>query len=257
MQRFQHITIPLLTSLSTHLSRPQILHPTLIELASGFWDLRGFTEQDFITSGISKPYPMTSEIPFGVIGEEREGKWKAEMEEVVKMVARYFPGEDGVVRSGPVISWRTLHHPRRNSTSPSLLHRRGVCTDEMGTDYTPYSRAYSLDQLARYSLHNLRLSSLLTKPTSYATARKKLLATKDLFFSRPASPPSQVEDLGLDERLRVSEYGALLLGQENHFKDFLHPDVLPGSYLWSDMLLYEYVLAFPPRLTQVDDNANY
>lgn len=116
------------------------------------------------------------------------------------------------------------------------------------TDYTPYSRAYSLDQLARYSLHNLRVASLLTKPTAYAIARKKFLQTKDLFFSRKLSLPEQKdvegeEDLGLDERLRVSEYGALLLGQENHFKDFLHPDVLPGSYLWSDMLLYEYVLS--------------
>lgn len=124
MQRFHHITIPLLTSLSIHLSRPQILHPTMIELASGFWDLRGFTEQDFITSGISKPYPLTSEIPFGVIGEIREEKWKREMEEVVKMVARYFPGQDGQVRNGPVISWRTLHHPRRNSAFPSYLHHQ-------------------------------------------------------------------------------------------------------------------------------------
>lgn len=50
---------------------------------------------------------------------------------------------------------------------------------------------------------------------------------------------SDEEDLGLDERIRVSEYGALMLGQEHHFKDFLHPDVLPGSYLWSDMFVYE------------------
>lgn len=46
-------------------------------------------------------------------------------------------------------------------------------------------------------------------------------------------------DYGFDERIRVSEFGALLVGQEGHFNDFLHPSVLPGSYLWSDMMLYE------------------
>ena len=32
------------------------------------------------------------------------------------------------------------------------------------------------------------------------------------------------EDLGLDERLRVDEWGALMLGQEHHFRDLLHPN---------------------------------
>lgn len=36
------------------------------------------------------------------------------------------------------------------------------------------------------------------------------------------------EDLGLDERLRVDEWGALMLGQEHHFRDLLHPN--KGSF---------------------------
>ena len=32
------------------------------------------------------------------------------------------------------------------------------------------------------------------------------------------------EDLGLDERLRIDEWGGLLLGQEHHFRDLLHPE---------------------------------
>ena len=113
LERFEHITKPLLANLAVEFDRPAILHPSFIELASGFWDLRGFTEQDFITESISKPYPLDSLIPFGNIGEEREEKWAREMTEAVKAVASYFPGKTGLVRDGPVISWRTLHHPKK------------------------------------------------------------------------------------------------------------------------------------------------
>lgn len=47
------------------------------------------------------------------------------------------------------------------------------------------------------------------------------------------------EDLGLDERLRVDEWGAIMLGQEHLFRDLLHPASLPGSYIWGDIILYE------------------
>lgn len=114
MERFEHITKPLLHNLAIHFNKPSILHPDFIELGSGFWDLRGFTEQDFITQGVPKPYPMDSPIPFGNIGEEREKKWGIQARAVVEAVARYFPGENGgAVKDGPVISWRTLHHPKR------------------------------------------------------------------------------------------------------------------------------------------------
>lgn len=116
VERFHHITLPLLRNLATLLDRPQILHPTFIELASGFWDLRGFTEEDFIVAGMEKPYPKDSEIPFEDLGEERESKWAEQAQEVLKLVATTFPGEKGV-RDGPVISWRTLHHPHKNSAS--------------------------------------------------------------------------------------------------------------------------------------------
>lgn len=47
------------------------------------------------------------------------------------------------------------------------------------------------------------------------------------------------DDLGLDERLRIDESGALMLGQEHHFRDLLHPKAVPGSWLWGNVMLYE------------------
>lgn len=43
-ERFEHITVPLLSRLALALDRPQITTPSLIEINSGFWDLRRFTE---------------------------------------------------------------------------------------------------------------------------------------------------------------------------------------------------------------------
>jgi hypothetical protein len=106
--------MPLLQNLAEHLNRPQILHPTMIELSAGFWDLRAMTEQDFIARGIQRPYPMDSPIPFGNIGEEREKRWAGNAADIIKLVAETFQGEKGV-RDGPMITWRSLHHPKRNS----------------------------------------------------------------------------------------------------------------------------------------------
>ncbi|KAL8290289.1 hypothetical protein RQP46_003228 [Phenoliferia psychrophenolica] len=52
-------------------------------------------------------------------------------------------------------------------------------------------------------------------------------------FNQIGSP--EVEDLS--SRLRIDEWGQLMLGQEMHFKDHLHPLPLPGSFLWGNMML--------------------
>lgn len=115
-------------------------------------------------------------------------------------------------------------------------------TDTSHTDYTPFSRAAALDQLATKLLHDLRVSSIFTRPSPYDYTARSVNAFKNQIFPSAAEPRVVVqprEDFGFDERLRVSAFGPLLLGQELNFKDFLHPDLLPGSYFWCDMILYE------------------
>lgn len=114
LERFHHIGLPLLHNIASYLGRPHVANPTLIEIASGYWDLRGMTEQDFLAAGYSKPYPKDSDFAFGAIGRQRELKWVKNVERVVKDVARTFSGPNGI-RSGPPILWRTMHHVKRNS----------------------------------------------------------------------------------------------------------------------------------------------
>ena len=80
------------------------------------------TEEDFIEAGIPKPYPKDSELAFGPIGKKREERWVRHATEIMKAVARAFPGAKGI-RDGPVMSWRTMHQPKRNSQS-NLPHPR-------------------------------------------------------------------------------------------------------------------------------------
>ncbi|GAA6059003.1 hypothetical protein JCM10212_001713 [Sporobolomyces blumeae] len=231
LQRFHEITLPVLSKLAVHLNRPQILQPTLIEISSGFWDLRAMTEEDFIAAGIPKPYPRDSDLAFGPIGKAREERWVRHAAEVMKEVARAFPGEKGI-RDGPVMSWRTLHQPKRNN-------------------YTPFTRAAALDSLARKTMHELRVSSLATHPTFLSSILKRVHDTADVYFPREAIDELQKAkreedevDYGFDERIRINEIGRLLEGQQNHFRDFLHPSALPGSYVWGDIMLYELKRAY-------------
>lgn len=231
------------------------------------------TEQDFIAAGYSRPYPKDSDLAFGPIGMSRERKLVKNVRKVIKDVAQTFPGSNGV-RDGPPILWRTMHHVKRNSGSSRTVRQVFLhVSDALPQDYTPYSRVAALDALARKTMHELRLSSLATYPSSlsalfnsapYRQEARKYLAREKRRHSGSGRDDeddwleSDGIDYGFDERLRVDEIGRLLEGQEHHvsclvvgarysrsnelvwqMRDDLHPQVLPGSYVWADILLYE------------------
>ncbi|GAA5932377.1 hypothetical protein JCM10213_005304 [Rhodosporidiobolus nylandii] len=228
-QRFHHITLPMIENLAVLMNRPQIRKPNLIEVSAGYWDLRAMTEEDFTAAGIPRPYPKDSDLAFKEIGKAREERWVTHATELMKDVATTFPGAGGI-RDGPVITWRTLHHPKRNN-------------------YTPYSRVAALDQLSRKTMHELRVASLATHPTFLSSVLHSIHRTTARYFPREAldelkavkqdKQKEDTTDYGFDERIRINEIGKLLEGQEDHYRDFLHPDVLPGSYVWGEILLYE------------------
>lgn len=151
--------MPLLKNIAQELKRPQVLHPTMIELSAGFWDLRAMTEQDFISRGIPRPYPMDSPIPFGPIGEEREKRWAQNAAEIIKLVADTFKGEKGV-RDGPVITWRSLHNPKRNSES-ALLMPHSRC--DGSALFSDQAEASSLSQTTLPTLGLSHLTSSLAR----------------------------------------------------------------------------------------------
>ena len=164
--------------------------------------------EDFVAAGfLTRPYPEDNPIPYTNLSPRREMVWEAEARKAIKSVASQFRGRDGSARAGPAILWRTLHHPPRHN-------------------YAPFPRVFALDSLARKLIADLQAEA--HPDHAHLPAPKAGAATGE-----------DDEDLGLDERLRVDMSGALMLGQEHHFRDLLHPEAVPGSYLWGDVLLYE------------------
>ncbi|PLW10305.1 hypothetical protein PCANC_22339 [Puccinia coronata f. sp. avenae] len=49
----------------------------------------------------------------------------------------------------------------------------------------------------------------------------------------------QARNDSLAARLKVDSWGHKMLGFEHHFRDAVHPKAVPGSVLWSDMMLWE------------------
>lgn len=155
---------------------------------------------------LTRPYPEDSPIPYTNLSPKRENVWEKEARKAIKSVASEFRGKDGRARTGPTILWRTLHHPPRHN-------------------YAPYGRVFALDSLAKKVIGDLQRE---------ASANSHHIAAK---FGSHADEIA--DDLGLDERLRIDHSGSLILGQEDKFRDLLHPLPVPGSYLWADVMLFE------------------
>ncbi|BGO91798.1 hypothetical protein NBRC10512_003453 [Rhodotorula toruloides] len=216
MDRLDHITLPLLSGLAKSLDRPQIEHPDLVILNSGYWDLRKYTEEDFVAAGfLSRPYPEDSPIPYTNLSPAREKTWEREARLAIKHTAELFRGKEGKARNGPPILWRTLHHPPRHN-------------------YAPFPRVFALDSLARKVISDLRASQDL--PSSSSPSYHPSTSSPPL---SSFSEPSYSEDLGLSHRLRIDDSGRIMLGQEHRFRDLLHPLPVPGSWVWADVMLYE------------------
>lgn len=176
LHRVDHILLPLLQNLAKERNAPQILRPDLLEVGSGLWDLRQWTEAD--SRAIGHPIDDSSEVPYETLTQDRLGWWKERAVKVLEGIATRFPD------SSPIL-WRTLHHPLRHTLAP-------------------YSRVEQLDQLARYVVAELQ--------------------------RRPGP---------LSTRLQIDNWGRMMLGQENHFRDILHPRAAPGNVLWGEMILWE------------------
>ncbi|GAA5958814.1 hypothetical protein JCM8115_000361 [Rhodotorula mucilaginosa] len=243
-ERLEHITVPLLRKLAVHYRRPQIEHPDLVVLNSGYWDLRRYTEEDFVAAGfLTRPYPEDSPIPYTPLSLEREIAWEREARAAIKLAARTFRGEkSGKAEDGPTLLWRTLHHPPRHN-------------------YAPYPRVEALDSLARKVVTDLRASQDLPAREGSAHSRSSSSSSSSSSFLSSLSPsrhtstteqpsppldpalydtePIESEPLGLERRLRIDNSGRLMLGQEHLFRDLLHPLPMPGSWLWGNVVLYE------------------
>lgn len=172
LDRFHHITLPLLHSLAVQLGRPQIAQPDLIEISAGLWDARVFALEDMAEAQYGLDESVDHESH-----DEREWAWRENVKSVVRAVARSFVGSNGSTHDGPSILWRTH--------SPSASANDGLLSSEA---------VRALDKLGRQAMQELRKSA-------FDTHHKRRLKRHQLAFME--------QDLGLYERIRINEIGRL------------------------------------------------
>lgn len=217
--RLSHIAIPLLSSLH----RPQ---PDLIEFSSGFWDLRHFTALD----------EQHGADPFSELTTERLQWYSDRLSHSLSDLQSSFPGT-------PLL-WRSLHHPPKFSN-------------------TPFSRVAALDHLSRKVIadlnRNRRGGTHLSSPPLFkqgrpsASRRRKpppreresshapflnLVKGRIGKKERIRDAPAVGVGHGLARKIRINEWGRLMLGQEHLMRDTVTAP-LPGGYVWGDIMLFE------------------
>lgn len=108
-------------------------------------------------------------------------------------------------------------------------------------DDIPYVQVQALDQIGKAVVSKLILEG--TPFMSKLLKLSKRITNLVVYVSRGAEDIQKSVKLGLGRRLKLDEWGILMLGQENHFKDPIHPAALPGSYLYGNALFTHLKLA--------------
>ncbi|KAK8844077.1 hypothetical protein IAR55_006871 [Kwoniella newhampshirensis] len=103
------------------------------------------------------------------------------------------------------LKWMTHHYPLR-TLSPWFFEKG----DQKQKPQRPQQKLNRLSPL-----HHAAMSAIEDLDDASAEQRKAL------------------KDVG------VSKWGELIIGTEDQQRDDLHPSLLPGGYLWADMLLYD------------------
>lgn len=263
--RIVHVLAPLLDNLAVLYGQPSIASPDLIELSSGPWDARAWTQYDMMDAGKPDWDEWDPLVYLDTKLWQRE-RWARGARDTIKEVATRWKDAG--------IMWRSLHQPARSAplfSLPLSLSVRDVDGGSRRTDkWAPFNKMYQIDELARYTISNLLIEASAFDPAEHSVSyysTQALNALRHLSSPFTSSPPPSsstrrrtnrvspmqrggkeankwMEGLGLSKRLRMNEWGTRMTGQSHLFVDTIHPAATPGSILWGDIMLWEYV----PRL---------
>ncbi len=252
--RFDHVVLPLLANLAKKYDRAAV--PDLMSVTSGFWGMMRQAVQD--------DRDKKAALEDGALNEDEASrkfdtwrsmppdvrKWNEDrIGEVVRHVGKAWPEAD----ARPRILWRALHHIKFHHSIPG-------------------DRLQSLDQIGRAVVEHLVLEGLAAEQGGVAWKAwvqrqgKKWLPAKwsDKLASKLGSSKGDGRDdasadadeagaaarrMGLGRRLKIDEWGTKMLGQEQHFRDEVHPLPLPGSWLYGNMVMEQLKLEVDARET--------
>lgn len=270
--RFDQIVLPLLASLADTHSRSAV--PDLVSVTPGFWGMmRQGVEDDRlrqaeVADGMDEGEADKKWDTWRSMPPEVRAWNEGRIGEVVRHVGKAWAGEE----ARPRILWRALHHIKvsrdwvgsSRCTQLSLQARALTnllyCLCSQPHHVIPGDRLQSLDQIGRAVVEQLVLEGLAAEqggatwqawvrrqgkkwlPTKWAGSLPGLASSGGLNGTDDARAGEEEEGeeargMGLGRRLKIDEWGTRMLGQENHFRDEVHPLPLPGSWLYGNMLM--------------------
>ncbi|KAK4704113.1 hypothetical protein P7C70_g2097, partial [Phenoliferia sp. Uapishka_3] len=209
---------------------------SLITISPTFWGLLRLSQEDDADreaargTGLEWNEAVAKFDPFRTLSRERIKRLEKEMTAFLKHVAKAWrdpsmgPSE---VQTKPKILWRALHH---------IKHHHEV----------PYTGVQAVDQIGRAVVSSLRREGRAAAGghSSWGRwARSWSAYSRYATFAGEKADETEARKAGLGERLRIDEWGSLMLGMEKYFQDDLHPKSLPGGYLWANMILQQIKMA--------------
>ncbi|KAL8280436.1 hypothetical protein RQP46_007084 [Phenoliferia psychrophenolica] len=219
--RLDQIVIPLLANIAKQYNTSPV--PDIVSIAPGFW---GILRLSYETQRIRDAAIAAGNTTFlegyakhdvwNNMKEDQRDWMEGRIQEVIEYIGNGW--RDSV--KAPLILWRSLHHIQSH-------------------EQLPFTRVQALDQIGRSVVERLvREGEAAVKGAGEWKAWLALAASRVGRKWRGDSL-EVTQAKGLSSRLRIDEWGALMLGQEKHFVDKVHPLPLPGSYLWANMMLFQ------------------
>ncbi|KAM0747583.1 hypothetical protein T439DRAFT_328814 [Meredithblackwellia eburnea MCA 4105] len=232
--RFDQILLPLISKVSQRYGSPSI--PTLLSISPTFWGLLRLSQEDdlarqeLVDSGVSWDDAVKVWEPFRTMSSKRVEVLERRMREFLKYVAKAWrvEGVEGAQKR-PRILWRALHHVKEHHE-------------------VPYTGVQAVDQVGRAVVDSLKREGQAAEGGHSTWGRWARTWSGYATLVGEDVSETEARRAGLGQRLRVDEWGSLMLGMEKYFRDDLHPKQLPGGYLWGNMMLHQLKMA-------VDDEA--
>ncbi|KWU46546.1 hypothetical protein RHOSPDRAFT_32003 [Rhodotorula sp. JG-1b] len=218
--RFDQIVVPLVAAVAKQYGSNPI--PDLVSVAPGFWTL--------LRETVDKQRALERQAEDGVPYDEAHAQWRAQVWRQPSAWSRgFYEKRVAQIMRHVAVAWPA-------KSQPSLLWRAPHFVKK--TDRTPYNRLVALDQIGRSVMSRLVAEGQAAAAggrqwdvwTRSAAAQSDGFNAADRAWARRA---------GLDRRLKVDEWGARMLGQSQYFRDDIHPNPLPGSYLYGNMLFHQ------------------
>jgi len=262
--RFDLVARPLAAALGAH---PV---PDLFSFTSGFWDLMRQVFADDLELKLLADAGAASEADaarldaWAELTEERLEWYARHFERFMRKVVDTWPGDK------PRVLWRGLHRPKPFRNAPA---HRVQAVDQLGRSIV--ERLIRDDRAARAELVAMDdEAAVSSSPAGHAGFGVGRLGDARSWFDKRRQPKAKEEEspealraaeqariqgaqehrrinlearvLGkvpLGERMAINPWGSLIAGQERHFRDDVHPNGFPSSWLYGNTLLHQLKLA--------------